>query len=298
MKVFVTGGTGFIGTEVVKSLVSAGHEVRVLVRRNGAHGSSHLPDAAIRVDGDIFDTDIDKHLEGVDAVVNLVGIIREIKDWGITFQKLHVDSTKNIIRAMTSTGVKRLIQLSALGSERGESDYFRTKLEAEKAVKNSSLVWTIIKPSVVYGLGDGFVNMLASQVRTLPVVPVIGDGNYELQPVHVKDVATGVVKALSMVETETKSYEVGGLQTFSYNRILDEIARALGKIKALKVHFPLVIMRPSIAMLERYSFFPITTDQLKMLLMSNTCDEKPYMTAFGIDPVKFRDGISEYVKRK
>jgi len=173
-----------------------------------------------------------------------------------------------------------------------------SRLEAEKTVKNLSLVRTIIKHSAVYGPGDGLVNILASQVRTLPAVPVIGDGNCELQPVHVKDVATGVVKSLSMVETETRSCEVGGPQTFSYNRILDEVAHALGKVKALKLHLPLTATRPSIAALERYSFFPITTDQFKMLLVSNTCDEKPYMTVFGIDPVKFSDGISKYVKHK
>lgn len=296
MIVFVTGGTGFLGCEIVQALIEAGHDTRVLVRTNSTHGSSHLPKAAERVNGDILGPDLDKLILGADAVIHLVGIIREFPSRGITFQTLHIDATSNVIRAMETADVKRLIHMSALGSDRGDSSYFSSKLAAEKAVRDSSLIWTIIRPSVVYGPSDEFVNMLVSQVKTLPVVPVIGDGSYELQPVHVRDVAAGFVKALSMPETEGQTYEVGGPQKLSYNRILDELALAMGKDKAKKMHLPLAVMRPSIAVMEKFPFFPITQDQLKMLLMNNTCDEKPYMATFGIKPVAFFDGITDNIK--
>jgi NADH dehydrogenase len=296
MNVFVTGGTGFIGRSVVEELVNAGHRARVLVRHDSAHGSSHLPKAVARVTGDILDSDLSRHLEGADAVIHLVGIIRELPARGVTFRALHVEATANLIQAMAATGVDRLVHMSALGSERGDSDYFSSKHEAEQAVRSSNLTWTIIKPSVVYGPDDEFINMLASQVRRLPVVPVIGDGTYELQPVHVRDVATGFVKALSIAETKARTYEVGGPQRLSYDQILDQVALAVGKNRAAKLHLPLCVMRPSIAVMQRLPFFPITLDQLKMLLMNNTCDERPYMSTFGIDPARFGEAISEYLQ--
>ena len=246
--------------------------------------------------GDILDSDLDRHLEGQDAVIHLVGIIRESPWRGVTFRTLHTRATSNLIRAMAAAAVERIVHMSALGSERGGSGYFESKLEAEKAVRNSNLTWTIIKPSVVYGPDDEFVNMLASQVRKLPVVPVIGDGTYELQPVHVHDVATGFVEALSKAETEGSIYEVGGPQKLSYNQILDEIALAVGKDKAAKIHIPLRVMRPSVALMQKLPFSPITMDQLRMLLMNNTCDQEPYMSTFEIDPLTFGEAISEYLR--
>jgi NADH dehydrogenase len=296
MNVMVTGGTGFIGRRIVEQLIHAGHRARVLVRPNSAHGSAHLPQAAERVNGDILDSDLEKHLEGVDAVLHLVGIIREFPSKGITFHALHTRATANLVRAMVAAGVERLVHMSALGSERGDSGYFESKLEAEEAVRNSDLAWTIMKPSVVYGPGDEFINMLAAQVRRLPVVPVIGDGSYELQPVHVRDVATGFVKALSLPETRGRTYEVGGPQKLSYDRILDEIAAAMGKGQATKIHLPLSVMRPSIEVMQNLPFFPITMDQLTMLLMNNTCDEKSYLSTFAIDPLIFGEAISKYLR--
>jgi NADH dehydrogenase len=296
MNVLVTGGTGFIGRSVVEQLVDSGHHVRVLVRPNSAHGFSHLPGTAERADGDILDADLERHLDDVDAVIHLVGIIREIPSRGVTFRSLHVEATANLIRAMKAAAVERVVHMSALGSERGASAYFETKLEAEQAIESSDLTWTVIKPSVVYGPDDEFINMLASQVSRLPMVPVLGDGRYELQPVHVRDVATGFAKALSMAETEGAVYEVGGPQKLSYNRILDEIAAALAREKIAKIHLPLAAMRPAVAVLQKLPFFPITTDQLDMLLMGNTCDERPYMSTFAIDPSSFAEGISEYLQ--
>lgn len=292
MNVFVTGGTGFIGRWIIKELIQTDHRVRVLVRPNSAHGTSHLPDAIEQVNGDILDSNLDKHLKGTDAIIHLVGIIREFPANGITFQKLHVEATENVIRAMQKAGMKRLVHMSALGTDRGDSEYFRSKLTAEKTVQSSSLDWTIIRPSAVYGPGDEFIKMLSTQIKLLPMLPVIGDGKYRLQPVHVNDVAKGFVKSLSMPETVGKVYEVGGPQELSYDELLDEIGLSQGKNKIRKIHLPLTVMQPSISVLQNFSFFPITTDQLKMLLMSNTCDQKPYMTAFGIEPTNFAQGIS------
>jgi len=295
MKVFVTGGTGFIGAEVLEQLKDAGHDVRALVRPGRGRGAGTMPGGVEVVEGDVLDEDLAKHLSGMDAVIHLVGIIRSYPGRGITFQKLHVEAARNVLEAMKSAGVERLIHMSALGAEAGGvTEYFRTKYEAENLVKESGLKWTVMKPSVVYGPRDQFVNMLAKQVEKR-VTPVIGDGKYLLQPVSVKDVASGFVKSLTMDDAIGRTYQVGGPDRFTYNDLLDVLARALGRKKANKVHLPLVPVQMVTSIMERFDFFPVTQDQLKMLLKGNVCDPEPYFTQFGIEPVKFEHGIKEYV---
>ncbi|MFO8055816.1 MAG: complex I NDUFA9 subunit family protein [bacterium] len=296
MQIFLTGGTGFVGSWILKELLNAGHRVRVLVRPNSPAGPGALPAGAEAARADVLDPSLEKHLEGVDCVVHLVGIIRDNPAKGVTFQKLHVDATRNVLRAMQAAGRKRLLHMSALGAGAGDTPYFRTKYEAEHLVKDSGLDWTVFKPSVIYGPGDEFVNMLARQVRLLPVVPVMGDGEYRLQPVSVQNVAEGFVKSASMPETIGKVYEVGGPHEFTYNRLLDEIAQALGKSRARKVHLPLGLMVPMIKLLQRFQSFPLTHDQLKMLLMNNVCDPEPFFQAFGVRAQHFREDISQYLK--
>jgi NADH dehydrogenase len=297
MKTLVTGGTGFIGSHLVKALQQSGHQVSVLVRAGSAHGTSRLPQGAEVRNGDVLDPELDKRLSGIDAVIHLVGVIRAFPGRGLTFDNLHTAATANVIRAMKAARVKRLVHMSALGAgpESG-TDYFRTKWEAESAVRESGLDWTVMKPSVVFGPGDEFVNMLARQLRMMPAVPVIGDGNYRMQPVAVRNVAEGFIKALTRPETVGQTFEIGGPEQLSYNDILDSIARALGKRRARKIHLPLRLMQSVIKMMEGFAFFPITGGQLKMLLMNNVCDPAPFFNAFEIKPLSFREGIKEYIK--
>ncbi len=296
MKVFVTGGTGFVGGFILRRLLDDGHEVVALARPDSERGVAHLPDGVQTARADVLGPDLSDQMEGVDAVIHLVGIIREYPRRGVTFRSLHVEATQNVVRAMEKAGVKRLVHMSALGAgPEGATDYFATKWEAEKAVKESGLEWTVMKPSVIFGPGDEFVNMLAGQVRLAPVVPVMGDGRYQMQPVSAADVAEGFVKSLSMPESAGKSFEVGGPDRLTYLEIIDAIGAALGKGPRPKLRFPLWLMGPIIRMMGGFDFFPVTEGQLKMLLMSNVCDPGPYFEFFNISPKPFRQGIREYL---
>jgi NADH dehydrogenase len=269
MRVFVTGGTGFVGGHMVSGLMEAGHDPLVLVRQDSGHGLDYLPDDVISVQGDVFDQDLEKSMEGAEAVIHLVGVIRAYPSKGITFDRLHTEATKNVVRAMKNAGVKRLAHMSALGAgPDGPTGYFRTKWEAEEAVKESGLDFTVFKPSVIFGPRDEFV---------------------------VGNVADGFIKALTMDETIGKTYEVGGPEELTYNDILDQIARALGRKAARNVHLPLALMKPMIRLMQNLPLFPVTMDQLTMLLMNNTCDSRPYFDTFGIEPVEFGEGIRQYL---
>jgi uncharacterized protein YbjT (DUF2867 family) len=298
MRVFVTGGTGFVGSEVVRQLLAAGHTARCLVRE-GSEGKLPIREGVEIHSGDVLDpASLEKGVAGCQAVVHLVGIIREFPARGITFEQLHPVATANMVAAATASGVKRYLQMSANGTRKDAvSPYHRSKWDAEQAVRTSTLAWTIFRPSLIYGRGDAFVSMLAGLVRKLPVVPVLGDGRYRMSPVAVEDVAAGFVGALERPETVGQAYYSCGPADYSYDEILDLIGKALGRDHVRKLHQPLLLMKPVIALLEGLPSFPITTSQLTMLLEGNVCDPAPWAETFSLRPVSFAEGIGRFLGR-
>ena len=227
MKIFISGGTGFVGGHVCRALRERGHELRLLVHRRGGtaeSGVEYIEGDATRLES--FAVEV----SGCDAVINLVGIIREFPSRGITFERLHVQATANLLEAARRAGVSRYLQMSALGARPAAvSAYHQTKWRAEESVRASGLKWTIFRPSLIFGPHDAFINMLAAQLRRAPVMPVIGSGSYRLQPIHADDVARCFALALEMPETIGQTYELCGTDRLSYEALLDMIAATLGR---------------------------------------------------------------------
>jgi NADH dehydrogenase len=290
--VFVTGATGFVGREVIHALRAEGLKVRCLVRRGSEH-DLRGQEAIERVQGDVLvRQSLDEGMGGCDAVIHLVGIIREQPRRGVTFEHLHVDGTLNVIAAAAAAGIRRYLHMSALGaSATARSQYHQTKWLAEEAVRASALPWTIFRPSIIYGKSDGFVSMLARMVRRLPVVPVIGEGRQKLQPVPVEQVAEAFQRALIRPETVKQVYEVGGPDAVSLVELLDAIGRALGHPQVRKVHLPVGFMRAVATILQGIPSFPLTTDQIAMLAADNVCDPTPFFRAFGLTPIPLQAGL-------
>lgn len=293
MKIFLSGGTGFVGRHVLGALLEKGHRVVVLVHKRG--GSSET--GVEQVEGDItIPATFADALRGCEAAINLVGIIREFPARGVTFEKLHLEATRNIVDAAGKAGIKRFIQMSALGARPDAvSGYHRSKFLAEEYVRASGLDWTIFRPSIIFGPGDGFANKLAGFIRGLPVVPVIGDGAYRLQPIAAADVARCFEMALEMAETRGKTYELCGPDRFTYNELLDTIGGVLGKPNVRKLRNPLPVMMFIVPLLQRFPFFPITMDQIRMLLEENICDGT-WRETFRFEPQRFADGIARYLR--
>lgn len=300
MRVFITGGTGYVGQAVVQACLEHEHEVVLLVRPDSEKKSLGIsvtdPERVQIKTGDVLNPEsISDAMSDCDAVIHLVGIIRELPSHGITFEKLHVQAVRNVIEAARSHKIRRYVHMSALGAHIGSaSGYSHSKGVAEKIVQESGLDWTIFRPSVIFGNHSEFVTMLADMVRKTPIIPVIGTGMYRLQPVSLANVAEAFAQSLTRPDTTQHIYEVGGPVSYSYDEMLDEIASALGK-KRGKLHIPLYIMQPIVRALERFPFFPITSAQLNMLLEGSTCDPQPFYKTFNTQPISFTEGISQYL---
>jgi NADH dehydrogenase len=238
-------------------------------------------------------------MKGCDAVVHLVGIIREFPRRGVTFKKLHVEATGNMLEAAAGQGVQRYLHMSANGTrECGKAAYHRTKWQAEELVHGADLDWTIFRPSIIFGPGSEFVKMLAELIQRLPVVPVIGDGQYRMQPVALEQVAASFVRALEIPESIGATYHLGGGVSYSYDEILDITARGMGKEKAAKLHQPLFVIKPMIRMLQGSEYFPITCDQLTMLIEGNVCNPEEWAKVFALEPTSYAEGIAACLQDK
>lgn len=294
MKLFIAGGTGFVGEHLVSKLRHNQHQIRLLIHRR----KKSLDTGIEFYDGDVTNPDdVMDAVAGCDAIINLVGIIREFPNKGITFDRLHVQATSNLVEAAKKNGIERFLQMSALGTRpNAVSRYHQTKFQAENFLKDSSLKWTIFRPSLIYGLHDSFVTMLAKQLKLSPIIPIIGDGKYRMQPVHADDVASCFAGALNLPESIGKIYELCGNDRMSYCKLLDAISNALGKKAPLKLPLPLSLMQGIIPLLQTLPQFPITSDQLQMLLEESICDDCSWQKLFAVEQRSFYDAIAEYVK--
>ena len=301
MKILVTGGTGFVGTHLVNALLRRGHDVAALARRpDRARNRYNRP--VERVRGDVLDApSLLAAVAGRDAVIHLVGIIHE--QGAQTFDRMHRQAAENVAAAASGAGARRLLHMSAMGaSDDAPSEYSRSKAAGERAVAQSDLDWTIFRPSIVFGPGDGFVSLLAPIVRTNPIfIPVIGRGETRFQPVSVYDVARVFADALEKPETIGKTFEVGGPDVLTLNEIYREIATVVGKPRKPLVHLPLWWGRLLARLFESFArrgwiaHPPLTRDQLKSLSRDNVGDVSETVAVFDGEWREFRSGLREYL---
>jgi len=295
MPILVTGGTGFVGSAVVTAL--GDRPLRLLVRDRTKSSKFAAPNIEL-VEGDVtIPETLPDAVRGCESVIHLVGIIEE--RGGATFDGVIRQGTVNVVNAAKDAGVRRFIHMSALGaSDRPGFSYMQAKWEAEKAVKSSDFDWTIFRPSVIFGPGDGFINPLAGVVRSFPIIPVVGDGQTKFQPLSVNDVADAYVAAVDDPSTAGMTIELGGPDTLTYEQMLEIIAIKLGK-KKRKVHMPVSLMKTVVALsspLPKKLRPPVTSEQLKMLALDNSTTQSATERLIGRQPLKLQDGIDYILK--
>jgi uncharacterized protein YbjT (DUF2867 family) len=289
LRVLVAGGTGYVGAEVVASLASAGHSLRVLV-----HASEPaLPEAAESVRGDVTDAaSLEAAAAGCDAIVNLVAIL---DGPDAAFEAVNAGGPRNVVAAANTHGIRRVVHMSALGVSAEHAPltrYWGSKYAGKQAVTSSGLDWTVLEPSFVFGRGGGALKAFESLIR-MPLAPVIGNGRYRHQPVWAGDVATAFVRALERPETAGQVIPLGGPQVFTFDQLLDELARVTGRSPRRKLHAP---ARVVIAQTPLLRHLPpplrVTREQIVMLLAGTECDLGQMRSALGIEPASIAEAYT------
>lgn len=302
---FIAGGTGFIGKHLINTLSKNNYSVRCLVRteEKAAVCKKAGFEAAI---GDITDRESLKgRLDNCDIVVHLVGIIEE--KGNMTFKRVHVEGTGNLIEEAKRANIRHIFYQSALGASINSwAKYYRTKAEAEEIVKTSGIPYTIFRPSLVVGRGDGFTEKLKELVRLGPFVPIPGSGNGKLQPIYVEDwvrcFMTLFLNGSQMVHG-SRIYEFGGPEHLTYNEIVLQIMEAM-KIHKPLVHIPVKLIKLSlpfsgisrgIGSLLGRKIPTVTGEQLSLLQLDNICDRDSVEKNFGFVPMIYREALKMFI---
>jgi len=250
MKVLLTGANGFIGRNIAVALTNAGHHVKPVSRSHG------IDFCHMQAEADWL-----PHLEGVDAVINSVGIIGE--SGSQRFEPLHTLAPAALFRACSQAGIRRALQISALGAdETAFSTYHLSKRAADDCLRSLELDWFVLRPSLIYGRGGKSADLFM-RVAALPLIPVIGDGRQELQPVHISDVVATVMQSLTSSETR-QTLDIVGNETVTFAEWLQWMRRAQGLPRGRLLHVPLPLAM-AFARLGRHFNPMLQPENLRML---------------------------------
>ena len=312
--VMVTGATGFVGRSVVRELLSRGYQPVCLVRSPQKLLKQHpdvSPDRMTTVAGDLHDAAALRHAADLSqAVIHLVGIIVARPMKGQTFQKVHVQGTKNVVSAAAESGIRRYLHMSALGARPdGVSTYHRTKWAAEEFVRASGLDWTVFRPSLIHGPDGEFMQLMKQFMCgwVPPAIPVFGGGSARLQPVSVRDVAHCFVRALSDPVTVGQVYPLGGPRAYTW-RDLYNICRS--RMRGAKRWKPIVsqpvpvaklmailgqpLMGLAEAIVPRLGLYRFDAGQVQMSQEDNVCDPDVAEKAFSLKLRDFEEDLTLY----
>ena len=293
--IVITGATGFVGEEIARQAHEAGYPIRAIVRDSQpARWLAERYGAELFHGNVLYAPSIEGAMQGANCVIHLVGIIHEQNE--NTFERAHTRATQYVLDEAKKSGVKRYVHMSALGvRENARSRYHQTKWAAEEYVRKSGLAWTIFRPSFIYGPHDKAINTLATLVRRLPFVPVLGNGNTKIQPISVGNVAKAFVASVRNDASIGKTYDLCGPEAFTWNELYDKLQKILGTRK-LKLHLPLPIARVQAALFEKIlPTPPFTRDQLLMLQEDNVGDPKPAERDFLLQQEDFEGGVARYL---
>ncbi|MFT3683777.1 MAG: SDR family NAD(P)-dependent oxidoreductase [Phycisphaerales bacterium] len=322
--VAVTGGTGFVGKRIVAELVRRGYSVRVLARNAQEAQDAFGPSKSIKViQGDVLDRQSPaKLVEGAQAVVHLIGIIREKREPGRapqTFQSMHVEATRAVLTAAAEAGVTRYVHMSALGTAPdSKAEYARTKWEGEQLVRRSGLDWTIFRPSLIHGPGAEFVEMVRKLAAgdTPPFVAIPYFAKFtdhpedvwaprltldpaNVAPVLVDDVATLFCEALSRPQTGGEIYNVVGSETLTWKQLMGEFRDALPGTDRNMPVVPIpsehgAMIAKTATALGLGGLLPFDAGQAIMGGSDSTADLDKVRAHFGLEPAPFRASLARY----
>jgi uncharacterized protein YbjT (DUF2867 family) len=284
MNILLTGASGFIGTHLLRTLHARGYRVKACVRSPQQAEQDFPGPGYIGCD---FSVDTDpaiwrQRLEGIDVIINAVGIIRE--DGGQRFDRLHRDTPVALFQAAADTGVKRVIQISALGaSATAQSHYHRSKHAADAYLAELPLEWTILRPSIVYGPGAKSMALFRA-LAALPVTPLVADGQQPLQPIHIDDLTRAVLQCVESQKASRAKIDLVGPAPLTLREllVLQRQWLGLGRLRTLSLPYPLALRLSALAGFFRE--LPVNKETIQMLQQGNQSDVTPFTKYFDFTP--------------
>ena len=304
MQVAIVGGTGFVGGYLVDALLARGHKPALLVRSGSEPRVGRAEECRI-VSGSLGDDDaLAALMRGSDAVIYNVGILRESRSEGVTFENMQFEGAASAVRAAKTAGVERVLMMSANGVKPGGTPYQDTKYRAEQAALESGLNTTVFRPSVIFGNPSGKMEIATQLYQDMvrPPIPAIDffsalgshRGPVRMSPVHVVDVADAFVAALDNEETFGQTYELGGPDVLTWGDMIRTVAAATGRSKLL-LPMPIELMKLAATLLDWLPLFPVTRDQLTMLAEGNTADPAIIAELIGRPPQAYTADVLDYL---
>ena len=296
----VIGGTGFIGRQIVEVLARQGARIKILAR-NADRAKFLKPMGDVGqisiTSGSALDDDaLTRIIEGCDTVINTIGILAE--SGSQRFNALQAELPARIAKIANANGVKSIVHLSAIGADLNSSSiYARTKAQGEQGLMAEFPKAVILRPSLVFGTGDGFFNRFASMAVMAPGLPVIGGGKNKVQPVYVGDIAQAVLAVLTHKKSEGKIYELGGPQVMTFREAMAYIIKQI-KRKRLLLPVPHGVMTLAATAMSILPAAPVTRDQLNLLKVDNVASaDLPGLEELGIQPTPIDLIVPSYLER-
>ena len=296
--VTVFGGSGFLGRQIVKCLAEAGKNVRVGARHPDRASFLKLlgRDGQIElVYADVWnESTVARAVKGSASVVNTVGHYVERR--GATFDMIHGQGALHVARRTKQAGAERLIHISGLGADPGsDSPYIRARGIGERLVKEAFDGVTILRPGVIFGPGDAFLNRLAGMARQTPVLPLFGTGGTRLQPVYVGNVAEACVRALADPSTQCNVYEIGGPRVYVYRELVRLVLERIGR-RTVMIPVPFLVWDMLAAVTALHPDPPLTRDQVKLMKRDNVVGKQALtLEDLGIRPIPVEEVLPECI---
>ena len=311
--VTVFGGSGFLGRRIVEHLAAAGNAVRVAVRhperaafegrprgndRAGGNGAGVGGAGSGRIElvrADVWkEPTVIRAVEGAASVINTVG--HYVEKRGATFDAIHGRGALHVARQAKEAGAARLIHISGLGADpESDSPYIRARGIGEGLVAEAFEGVTILRPSVIFGRGDAFLNKLAAMGRQTPVLPLFGTGATRLQPVFVGDVAEACAKVLAEPSSQGRVYELGGPRIYAYVELVRLVLERVGRRTAL-LPIPFLVWDILAAGLALHPNSPLTRDQVKLMKRDNVVGRDALtLNDLGIRPVLLEEVLPQCI---
>tara|TARA_B100001250_G_C19737296_1_gene761387 strand:- start:53 stop:964 length:912 start_codon:yes stop_codon:yes gene_type:complete len=300
-KIAILGGTGFVGSYIVDELLNVGYLVKMINRSKSNNHRNGIEEVIMDLKSDL----LYKELEDCDCLIFNIGIIREFPKLEIFFKELHQDLAIHTIKMCQKAGIRKFILMSANGVDRCLTNYEKTKFEAEKYLINTNLDWTIFRPSLIFGNPKGKIefctqvkNDIIKTIFPLPIffdgINIFNAGKFRMSPIHAKNVAQFFTLSIDKKDSSQKIYKLGGSQSFSWKELIMTISKSCNKNK-ISLPVPIVIIKFIASIFSRFSWFPITKDQLVMLSAGNTYDSTKYFVEFGIKEINFNSKNLDYL---